>query len=482
MGIVTPSVNVLNSDSESCFLGWTVAKNKKLQLSDARGIAFTVLCRVDEGAYSDLALDAELNAVPDLDSRERGLATELVYGVLRRQGNLDYALRSYCRQSLEKLEPPVRCLLRLGFYQLLYLDRIPPRAVVHSMVELARRTGLERVTGLINGILRSGLREPERVVWPQAEQDPLGWLQHQLSLPEWLARRWQKQYGDIEAGALAETLLSPAPVTLRVNTLKIDRPTFMQYLAEAGIEARITRYAPEGVVLPEAGSLLALPGREEGWYQVQDEASMLIAHLLRPQAGDRILDVCAAPGGKTTHMAALTANGAEIVALDLHPKRLQLLTEGARRLGCEKISVQPWDMSRPCDVFTPGSFQRVLVDAPCTGLGVLRRNPETRWRRTEQDIKRLAVEQQKILGNAVLLVAPGGLLIYSLCTTTDEESCQVVAKFLATHPQFETYDLRQHQPDSWQELFDDEGHLLTLTSRHGGMDCFYAAGFRRKSD
>jgi len=228
--------------------------------------------------------------------------------------------------------------------------------------------------------------------------------------------------------------------------------------------------------------LQALPGREEGWYQVQDEASMLIAHLLAPQAGERVLDVCAAPGGKTTHMAALSGNGAEIVAMDLHPQRLQLLTEGARRLGCENISTQPWDMTQPCDAFAAGSFQRVLVDAPCSGLGVLRRNPETRWRRDEKDVQRLALEQQKILAHAALLVAPDGLLVYSLCTTTDEESRHVVADFLVSHPHYEPYDLRTAQPEAWQELFDEEGCLSTLTSRHHGMDCFYAAAFRRKSD
>lgn len=459
-----------------------MAKKKTFQPREARGIAFKVLCRVEEGAYSDLALDAALNALPQLDARERALATELVYGVLRRQGCLDFALSHYCRQPLNKLQLPVRCLLRIGFYQLLYLDRIPPRAVVHSMVELARHAGLERVTGLVNGILRSCLREPEKVVWPQRDRQPLAWLEHCMSLPRWLAERWLEQYGLEQAAALAESLLNPAPVTVRVNTLKIRRDDFLQQLADVGIDARPTRFAPEGVVLLASGALSRLPGREEGWYQVQDEASMLIGHLVQPQPGQRLLDVCAAPGGKTTHLAALTDNQAPIVAMDLHPQRLQLLAAGAERLGCTRITTQAWDMTQPCEMLAPASFQRVLVDAPCSGLGVLRRNPESRWRRTAQDVAGLAQIQRQILHHAADLVAEGGLLVYSLCTTTAEESQQVVQDFLQHHPQFQPYDLSCQQPASWHELFDDQGCLTTLSCRHDGMDCFFAAGFYRRPE
>jgi 16S rRNA (cytosine967-C5)-methyltransferase len=444
---------------------------------DARRIAYDVLCRVEEGGYSDLVLDAALKAVPALDPRDRALATELVYGVLRRRGSLDFILKAYSRQPLKKLQPAVLCLLRMGVYQLRYLDRIPDRAVVHSMVELTRRCGLDRVSGLVNGVLRTMLREPERVVWPDPERDPLGWLEHGLSMPRWLAQRWLADYGVDEALALAETQLTSAPVTVRVNTLRIDRQTFLAHLAEQGIEAEATRFAPEGVVLPAAGDLQRLPGRDLGWYQVQDEASMLIAHLLSAKAGDRILDVCAAPGGKTTHVAALTENRSEIVALDLHAQRLELLSEGARRLGCERIEVRPCDMSKACSFLEPHSFQRVLVDAPCSGLGVLRRNPESRWRRQERDIRTLAHQQQKILHHASTLVAPGGMLLYSLCTTTKEESQDVVADFLQRHPMFTPIDLSSLVAEAWQPLFDDKGQLVTRTGVHDQMDCFFAAGF-----
>ena len=455
-----------------------MAKKKKNVAKDARSIAFQVLCRVEDGAYSDLALDGALEAVPNLDPRERGLATELVYGVLRRRGSLDYILDGYCRQSLAKLEPQALCLLRLGVYQLFYLDKIPQRAAVHSTVELARQMGLERVTGLVNGILRSCLREPERVKWPKHQCDPVGWLTHKQSLPAWLASRWLAEFGLPEASALAEAMTQVPPTTVRVNLLKTDRDSFIQKLAELDVVATPTRFAPEGVIV-ERGGLRLLNGADLELYQVQDEASMLIAHLLEPKAGEKILDVCAAPGGKTTHLAALTDNQTEIMAMDLYPQRLDLLRGSAVRLGCSSITTQAWDMTQPCTLLAGQTFDRVLVDAPCSGLGVLRRNPESRWRRTEADILRLAKLQGEILTNAAELVSAGGMLLYSLCTTTAEESREVIERFLDHNSDFVQQDLHTHAPEHWRELFDDQGRLMTLTTRHDGMDCFFATALRR---
>ncbi len=455
-----------------------MAKKKTIVAKDARSIAFQVLCRVEEGGYSDLVLDSALDAVPALDPRERGLATELVYGVLRRRGSLDYILDAYCRQTLAKLEPQALCLLRLGVYQIFYLDKIPQRAAVHSTVELARQMGLERVTGLVNGILRSCLREPERVKWPQKDRDPVGWLTHKQSLPAWLASRWLAEFGMEEASALAEAVSLVPPTTVRVNLLKTDRESFIQKLAELDVVATPTRFAPEGVKV-ERGGLRQLSGADLELYQVQDEASMLIAHLLNPKAGEKLLDVCAAPGGKTTHLAALTDNQAEIMAMDLHPKRLNLVRDSAVRLGCSSIITQAWDMTQHCTLLAGKTFDRVLVDAPCSGLGVLRRNPEARWRRTEADVLRLAKLQGEILTHAAELVGSGGVLLYSLCTTTAEESREVVARFLDQNSDFVQEDLRTHVPEHWRELFDDQGRLMTLTTRHDGMDCFFATALRR---
>ncbi|HXV22156.1 MAG TPA: 16S rRNA (cytosine(967)-C(5))-methyltransferase RsmB [Desulfuromonadales bacterium] len=444
---------------------------------DPRQLAFDILNRVEAGAFSDLALDAVLVREREMDPRDRGLLTELVYGVLRQRGPLDFVLARFCSQPLAKVEPKVLNLLRLGAYQLLFLDRVPAPAAVDETVEAARRAGLARATGFINGILRSLLRARDGKALPDPAGDPLSYLEHALSLPGWLASRWLAELGREEAFALADALRQPAPFALRVNTLRTDREAFLEGLARTGFEAVPTSFAPEGVIVAGRGAK-RLPGADEGWFQVQDEASMLIPHLLAPLAGERILDACAAPGGKTTEIAALTEGRARILALDIHPKRVALIAAGARRLHSSGIETRCWDLTAPPEFLPPGSFDRVLVDAPCSGLGVLRRNPEIRWRRTEAEIRQMATLQQTILRNVAGLVRPGGVLLYSLCTLTPEETEGVVAAFLDGHPEFVREDLRTIFPE-WLELFDDQGALRTFPHRHGGMDAFFAVRFRK---
>lgn len=440
---------------------------------DPRRLAFDILERVQGGGYADRTLDAALQRYPQLDPRDRGLCTELVYGVLRQQGRLDYALGRFSKQPLNKLENRVLLLLRLGAYQLLCLDRVPDSAAVDTTVKLTRQLKLERATGFINGILRALGRGREHLSWPDAGREPLLHLQHALSLPAWLAERWLRELGAEEARQLAAALLEPAPFSVRVNTLKIDRERFLAALVAAGHRGEPTRFAPEGVILRER-SLAPLPGDIEGWYQVQDEASMLVAHLLAPQPGEHLLDVCAAPGGKTTHLAALTGNRATITALDLHPQRLRLVEQGAARLGCSGITARSWDMTLFPPFLPPQSCDGVLVDAPCSGLGVLRRNPEARWRLQPADVVVLAERQAMILTQAAALVKPGGRLVYAVCTLTPEETDRQVADFLARHPDFRRQSLADTVPDNWRELLDDQGCLRSWPHRFG-LDGFFAA-------
>lgn len=434
---------------------------------------------MESGAYADLCLDAAIGRERDLDPRDRGLLTELVYGVLRQRGRLDYALARFCSQPLAKVEPRVLTLLRLGAYQLLLLDRVPAPAAVFETVELGRRSGLARATGFINAVLRALLRGRDTLAWPDPVTSPEAHLQHALSLPGWLAKRWLAELGPEDSFALADALRQPAPFTLRVNTLQTSRSAFLSALAEAGCAATTTRFAPEGVTVVARGKA-PLPGSDAGWFQVQDEASILIPHLLAPQPGERILDACAAPGGKTTEIAALTGNASSILALDLHPQRVALVAEGARRLRCVGIDTRCWDLTAPPAFLAAGSFDRILVDAPCSGLGVLRRNPETRWRRAEAEIAAMAGLQRTILANVASLLRPGGVLLYSLCTTTPEETEEVVEAFLAGHAEFIREDLRPQFPQ-WTGLFDERGALRTFPHRHGGMDAFFAVRLRKQN-
>ena len=444
-----------------------------------RRIAFDILTRVDEGAFSDLVLDTVFSR-RKLDPRDRGLVTELVYGVLRLRGRLDFALAQVSRQPLKRLEAGVLRLLRLGAYQLLELDRVPSHAAVHSSVELARQVGMERVSGLVNGTLRGLERQRESIPWPSPETIR-PYLQHVCSLPVWLAKEILRQFPNAESQAFGEALAGQAPFALRVNSLKMDRDSFLARLEVAGHKAIATDYAPEGVII-KTRSDQPIPGDAEGWYQVQDEASMLIAHLLDVQPEMKILDTCAAPGGKTTHLAALTENRSPILALEKHPQRVELIKQGAARLSCSSIDARPWDLTESPEFLEAESFDRVLVDAPCSGLGVLRRNPESRWNRSAADVRELAGLQTTILEQVAPLLRPGGVLLYSVCTFTARETAEVVADFLVRQKGFVLEDLRDLVPDRWCELIGEDGMLRTLPHRHGGMDAFFAARLRRVAE
>ena len=442
---------------------------------DARSAAYEILRRVELGGYADRLLDSYLQRHPAMDDREKGLLTELVYGILRLRGRLDFALSRFSRQPLQKLEADALLLLRLGAYQLLELDRIPAHAAVHATVELAHRVGMGRVAGLVNGTLRTLERQKTTIAWPSPTT--LGdYLQHVCSLPKWLSKTLLQQFPNTESQALAEAMARAAPQTLRVNTLKTDRQSYLAALAEAGHKARPCRYAPEGIILEQRSSQ-PLPGDDEGWYQVQDEASMLVSPLLAATPGDRILDACAAPGGKTTHLAALTGNRARIVALDKSPTRVELIARGGKRLGCRGIETRCWDLTEPPEFLAAESFDRILVDAPCSGLGVLRRNPESRWSRQPADVRALSALQSTILDHLVPLLRSGGHLLYSVCTFTEAETDAVVRQFLATHPAMAIEDLPALMPEAWADLFAGNGCLRTLPHRHDGMDAFFAARF-----
>ncbi len=442
---------------------------------DARFGAFEILQRVEQGGYADRLLDNYIERHQGMDPREKGLLTELVYGLMRLRGRIDFALEQFSRQPIQRLEADALLLLRLGAYQLLELDRIPSHAAVHATVELAHQVGLGRVAGLVNGTLRTLERERGTINWPTPD-NLRAYLQHICSLPNWLAKELLRQFPNVESRALAEAFTSAPPLTLRTNTLKTDRDTLLAALTEAEHIARPCHYTDEGIII-EKRSSQPLPGNSEGWYQVQDEASMLMAHLLDPQPADKILDACAAPGGKTTHIAALTGNQAQITALEKYPQRVELIHQGAERIGCQNIGARCWDLTEPPDFLEPASFDRILVDAPCSGLGVLRRNPESRWSRKPTDIKSLVELQRTILKNVAPFLRPGGQLLYSVCTFTAAETDAIVHNFLETHKNFVQEDFRTLLPERWQELTNDKGCIRTLPHRHDGMDAFFATRF-----
>ena len=439
--------------------------------SPARAVAARVLERVEtDAAFADLALDAEL-ARRALSPRDVALATELVYGTLRWQRYLDWVLAPHSRRRLPSLDTRVRVLLRVTAYQLAFLERVPAFAAVNDAVTLARSA--PGVAEYVNAVLRAFARRGAAEREPAPPRDPVDALATRCSFPTWLAARWVARYGADEAEALMRALNERPPLTLRANTRRLDREALATRLRdEEQVETRATPLAPEGLVAESGGAPGGWRAFAEGACVAQDEASMLIARLLEPASGETVADVCAAPGTKSTHLAQLMDDRGRVLALDPRPARLHRVTEAAGRLGLTIVETQEGTVEALAPRWA-GTCDRVLVDAPCTNLGVLRRNPEVKWRRQAADLRAAAARQRSILAAAGSLVRPGGRLVYATCSLEPEENEAVVADFLAAHPDF-TADT----PRDFPVTPDAAGFVRCLPHRHG-TDGFTAIRLRR---
>ena len=442
-----------------------------MPLSPARRAAFDILRRVEgEGAYA-----SSLLAVADerLRGDDRALCYELVLGVLRRQAWLDGVLEHFGNRRMEAVDLPVRLALRLALYQLRFLSRIPPSAAVNESVNLVRAAGLWSAASFANAVLRRATREPDYD--PVADvSDPVAKLAIETSHPQWLIEHWIGTFGLDEAAALARANNEPAPVAFRLTARTIENEDEAQritnQLTAVGVELQISKIAPNSwrVIGDRRARLRELS--REGLIYLQDEASQLVAHLLSAQSGDRVLDVCAAPGSKATHTATL-APAAFVVAADLYEHRLRTLRQLAAIQGNDSIQVVVHDAT--CDLpFVEASFDRVLVDAPCSGTGTLRRNPEIRWRIRPADIADLASKQERILANAAKMVRPGGTLLYSTCSIEWDENETVAEHFIREHPEF-----TQLRPDVAPDLLTESGAIRTWPHRHD-VDGFFMIVFR----
>lgn len=398
--------------------------------ANGREASLLTLLRIwEEGAYTAIALNRALRQA-GLDEQNRRFATELVNGAVKAKGTLDFILGQMTDRPLQKLEPVIRCILHLGLYQIFYLDRIPDSAACNESVNLAKKFSHKGTDKFVNGVLRNTLRKKE-VLWEQIRQDSSLRLCH----PRWLVQRWQKQFGNDETEALCGWDNGPAEMCLRVNPLMTTRDAFLQDLREMGCEAEVSLWCPDGIVMTKSPGLPALLQVFPHSFYVQDESSMLPAMLLQPKAGEAVLDMCAAPGGKTTHIAALMKNEGMVTACDIYPHKLALIEENAKRLKLENIKTELQDGTVLRDEWTE-TFDRVLADVPCSGLGVLRRRAEARWTKTEKGLKDFPPLQQKILENASRYVKPGGVLLYSTCTLEEKENGKQIEHFLRNHSEW----------------------------------------------
>ncbi len=409
-----------------------------------------------DGAYANVAM-AQILRREKLSDADRRLATELVYGVVKAGDTMDWMVSRYVTRPLEKISPVILEILRLGFYQLFFLDKIPAAAACNEAVNLAKKYGHRGTAGFVNAVLRTAIREPERVKFPEGKGQETKHLALAAQHPEWLVRQWVKRFGWEETRALCAFNNEPAVLSLRTNTLKIQREDLLERLRTAHAEAEPSLWAPEGILCRAHGAMDDMAALREGFFQVQDESSMQVAHVVAPLPGEFIIDACSAPGGKATHLAALMKNQGRIVAADIYPAKLARIKENAARLGIDIIETLCCD-AREIGVRYAGQADRLLLDVPCSGLGVLRRRADARWRRTQQEMAALPALQRAILSGAVPAVKTGGILVYSTCTIRVQENEAVVTAFLDEHPEFS---------------LEMTGHFLPLQKREEAMVQFY---------
>ncbi len=445
--------------------------------TNGRALALKILYQInEEGAYANLALDKALFSCQDLDPRDRGLITEIVYGSVKNRGRLDYILNQFASVKVKKMDHWTRNILRMALYQILFLDKVPNSAAVDEAVKLAKKYG--HGDKFVNAVLRNYLRGQDKIVWPDKAKEPVQYLAVTYSFPLWMAERFIQQYGLEKAEQLCEWFNRPAPLWIRTNTLKISRKELKAKLEQSGLTVLESIYTQEGLEILSPVNLHQLEAFQQGLFTVQDESSMLVALAAEPMAGQNVLDVCSAPGGKTTHMAQLMKNSGLICACDIHKHRLDLIKENCKRLGITNVKLFKQDGTQLTERWQE-PFDVVLCDVPCSGLGVLGRRPDARWAKESEDIEGLCAIQRQILQEAAKLVAPGGTLIYSTCTITPEENQQMVQQFMAQHPEFY---LDETLPDCWLNVEKGGEGYVQFLPFEDETDGFFIARMMRREE
>jgi 16S rRNA (cytosine967-C5)-methyltransferase len=430
--------------------------------------------------FAERYLENTFRQEPRLDGRDRAFAVHLVQGVLRWRLRLDWIIEQTVYFPFKEIEPPILNILRLALYQIFFMDRVPESAAVNEAVKQATAKGRRHLAGFVNGILRNIGRRKYQITFPHAENDRVRYLSVFHSYPPWIVEKWIRELGIDSAESLLAAGNRIPDLIIRKNSLKVDRPGLIKRLEKEGIIAKKTSYSPDGIRTEGLGGPVnELSAFREGLFQVQDEAAQVCSHILCPKSGDSILDVCAGLGGKTTHLAELLRGKGRIVALDINHGRLVRLSKNSDRLGISCVNPVVADAGDDTSFLFNVSFDKILVDGPCSGLGVISRHPDGKWNKREDDVKELARLQARILDNAVTMLRQGGRLLYVTCTISRDENDQVIDDFLEKNRQMALMDLKKHIPSWGHDLIDDRGFFRTFPHIHG-MDGFFGALFVKK--
>ena len=426
---------------------------------DARKVALETLNTLDQGRRT---LDNILEGIPadntSTSKRDRALFQTLVFGVLRWRGRLDFIITHFSSTRFDKIDPRVLNILRLALFQIIYLDRVPDSAAVNTAVELAKACVAPWVVGFVNAVLRKAVCDYQNLSFPVVEKNAIAATAVNKSFPEWIVRRWINRYGPDDTATLCDALNTIPTITVRTNTLKTSPRELAKVLANEADQIKPTIYSPDGITFVNpATSIPMLGGFKDGWFQVQDEAAQLVSILLNPQPGETILDACAGLGGKTGHIAQLMKNEGTVVAIDINEEKLLRLKSEMQRLGIEIVKTM-------CQNLTDGDlqsrlqrFDRILLDAPCSGIGVIRRNPDIKWCTSKKNLIKFKNRQSALLENLSQLVSTSGVLVYAVCSPEPEENEAVVNDFLKKHTEFVIDKHIEGLPDKMVSIMTSNG-------------------------
>lgn len=443
----------------------------------AREEAFLILGTIlKKGAYSGIEIRKRFKH-SNLKRNDKALVTEIVNGTLRHLIKIDWIIDSFIKIKLEKIEVNIRNILRSGVYQIIYLDRVPDSAVCNESVELAKKYGNHGAAKFVNGVLRNISRGKNDIDKPDTV-NKTEFLSIEFSHPEWLVDLWLRNYGYDFTLALLRANNETPPLTIRANKLKTDRNELKNLMDKYNIYYKDGLYNDEAINIRGISSIEDLKLFKNGYFQVQDESSMLVGKIINPKPGDLIIDVCSAPGGKATHLAELMSNKGKIISRDVYKHKLELIEDNCKRLGITIIETQLFD-AKDIDKSILGMADSVLVDAPCSGLGLVRRKPDLRWSKKEEDLNKLPQLQLSILKSASLYVKKAGVLIYSTCTLNDNENKHVVEKFLKTSDDFMLDRIDEFLPKNICASNKGDGFLELYPHIHG-TDGFFIARMIKK--
>ncbi len=437
-------------------------------MADARSTVAKLLLKMESGgSYSNILLDSALDE-SGLSQRDKAFASALFYGVTERKMTLDFIIAQYCTNGLSSLKPETRTVLRCGIYQILYMGSVPDSAAVNESVKLCKKLGQYGAAGLVNGLLRNFIRSGKRVDY--SGLSPVERLAMEFSAPQWIARKFLEEYGDENAAKALKASIGAPPVYARVNTTKISDEELVRALKKEGVTAEQNPRLGGCIRIEKTGDLEKLAAFREGLFHIQDVSSQLCCHTLRPIVNETVLDICAAPGGKSFTMAELMGNNGRIIAMDLYEQRVRLIEKGAARLGLRIVEGRVNNALR-FDEELPMA-DRVLCDVPCSGLGVIRRKPEIKYK-DEKEFEELPRLQKAILDISAGYVKVGGTLVYSTCTLSRAENDEVAQEFAESHPEFAPIV----QPIPYADA--ESSYKRTFFPEEDGGDGFFTASFRR---